>query len=198
MLTASEGELWQTVEPEARARPGWVAFAPTAPSPRLMRMQSLVPGADPWAALADHICSASDALELLSLANIAASAVAKDAENADLRNRALPQAYEAITFWGTVNRRYDKDAIVSAADATKIAAIVRGVDASITSDATTSGPLTIQSAAEPLYTLVELLLTRSVCVGRPVLAPRFNWWLIPLVLIGTALVVHSETKDRPK
>lgn len=195
MLQATPGELWHLVEPAARERPGWVAFAPKETLPTMVAMRSLIPGDDGLSALADHICTVEEARELLSLVNFLDSAYTADGTNADLASKALLDAGESLTLRAALGKRYAAGATITLKDATAVAELTRRSVARARIDAGTDGTLTIADAAGPVYTLVGFFLNRAACTGRPAASGRLKWWIIPLVLIGTALVVHGETRE---
>jgi hypothetical protein len=155
-----------------------------------MAMRSFRPGTDNLAGLADRICILEDALNLLEATSDAARTLEDSSKVAHVRQRALDAAQRVATLKGRLLATYQRGQTIRIEEARRVADMVGSVDHTVKYEAGALGTLAIYSEVEPFYRAVGLFLGREVC-KRP---SRFKWWLIPLVLVGTTLVVYSETK----
>ena len=197
MLAQSQGELWHEVEPQARAKPGWVAFRPCPPCPTatsmpIMAMRSLIPGASALSSVADHICTREDALEAIWAIDAASLAIQRAATDHHVYERACEVGISATALRATLVDRYAAAELITTSDAKRIGDLVGRVDFTVQLERDAAGTVAIGSTTAPFYAAMGRLLAGPRCGPRP--GGRFKWWLIPLVLIGTGLVVYGETK----
>ncbi len=113
---------------------------------------------------------------------------------AHVRRRALAIQRYTAALASTLGQRYAAGHAIAVEDARRVADYVAQTDHTIDLEID-SGNVTIKASMEPFYTLVRRYLSQSPC-ARP--KGRFRWWLIPLVLIGTTLIVYGETKEKKK
>jgi hypothetical protein len=187
MLAQTEGDLWHQVEPLAKERPGWVAFLPR---PEPMAMRALVPTSYQFLKLGRHICTAAHAHAILSAALPVSAALATYGSDRTAKAKANVASRDLIVLTGELNR----GAAITTRQVARVVELARRIDQLASVDAATDKNVAVADATVGFYESVRVSLARPPC-GPGLVGRRLKWWLIPLLLIGTALVVHSEAKD---
>jgi hypothetical protein len=145
-----------------------------------------------------RICTANQARALLEAALPVSAAISTFAKDRVSVGKALAASTAIIETVDHLQKTYPGGGDITSADARRVVSLASSVDQMLEIDEATENNAPVRDAGQRFYDALRLANKSGTCRKRPAERRRFKWWIIPLVLIGTTLVVYSETKGRKK